>query len=946
VTDDGNPMDNALWDGTYIYFGSGNGTSTNNYAISTDVAAHEFTHGVVNSTSNLEYSFESGALNESYADFFGVLIDGEDDWILGEDIYIGNRFIRSMSNPSLTGQPASMSEFRELPNTKDGDNGGVHINSCIPNRALYLLAEGLSEEGLGQSIGRDKAGQIAYQTMITLPSTANFEEAAEATVEQAGILYGAAEEQSVYEAFQAVGLSASAEPPVPPKAPSPGSTNIVLATYPSESFNYLLYQVYDSNFAGFNSSLFFQVNSKSAALKRPGVATNVNGDAAGIYFTEDNDVVYVDTVSLTESVLLEQSSIQSVAFAQNLTKFSSVSETGNAINVCSLTDNSPCEVFRIRGPDYTTDQTGGTPAARIDAMDWDPTGRMLAFDYAMSVGIPGEYSARYHWSIGIVNTETGSVSYPFGKQSAEYDIGFPSFSNLTDRYIAFDLVQYTAEAENGIGNSGVFILDTQEMDLTVGALPDAGKFSGPNGTVFGMASFTADDSGLVHLYHPDGEKPAIVFVELDNYQLSGNPRYMDPYISNYPISVPRYHRSLDLSLTLSPTTLDFEAVSPNSISNKKICITNEGSARITVSPAESNNLAVTTKLGGAVLVGGQKVCGEVVVNTAGLAAGSSFSAVINLPSDSDPLSLPVSGKVADAGSNASATTFIERFYTNILGRASDPAGLNAWLDVINTQSAAAVAQGFLSSAEFLNKNLDDSAFVDILYRTLFDREGDAGGVSVWMDQLGAGRLREMVIWDFLRSAEFTNLADSSGVTALNSVDASAYGIRAFVERFYSLVLGRQPDKGGFDNWVTSLANGSYAGGDIAKAFFLSAEYLSQNTSNDAFVNTCYRAFFGREADAGGKQGWLDALAQGQSREYVLDGFIGSAEFATLASSYGIKASRASARMEAESAHMARDAKVELRDSEQAKPIPVIPLSVLCVLSGLMALFAIRRIRTG
>ncbi|MEL0137036.1 MAG: DUF4214 domain-containing protein, partial [Halieaceae bacterium] len=119
--------------------------------------------------------------------------------------------------------------------------------------------------------------------------------------------------------------------------------------------------------------------------------------------------------------------------------------------------------------------------------------------------------------------------------------------------------------------------------------------------------------------------------------------------------------------------------------------------------------------------------------------------------------------------------FVERFYTNILGRPSDPDGLAAWLNVINTQSAAAVAQGFLNSAEFLNKNLDDSAFVDILYRTLFDREGDAGGVAVWMDQLTTGKLREMVIWGFLRSGEFKNLADSFGVTALNAADESAYG---------------------------------------------------------------------------------------------------------------------------------------------------------------------------
>ena len=177
------------------------------------------------------------------------------------------------------------------------------------------------------------------------------------------------------------------------------------------------------------------------------------------------------------------------------------------------------------------------------------------------------------------------------------------------------------------------------------------------------------------------------------------------------------------------------------------------------------------------------------------------------------------------------------------------------------------------------------------------------------------------------------------MTALNAADESAYGIRAFVERFYTLVLGRQPDRGGFDNWVTALTNGSYAGGDIAKAFFLSAEYLNQNTSNDAFVETAYKAFFGREADSAGKEGWLNVLAQGQSREYVLDGFIGSAEFVALANSYGISASR----LASESARMARDAEVEVRASEEAKPIPTLTILGVFILSGLLGLFGIRRL---
>ena len=151
----------------------------------------------------------------------------------------------------------------------------------------------------------------------------------------------------------------------------------------------------------------------------------------------------------------------------------------------------------------------------------------------------------------------------------------------------------------------------------------------------------------------------------------------------------------------------------------------------------------------------------------------------------------------------------------------------------------------------MNRNLDDSAVVDILYRTLFDREGDADGVAFWMDQLDAGKLREMVIWSFLRSAEFKNRSDRFGVTALNSEDESAFGIRAFVERFYTEVLGRQPDKGGLIIG-SALTNGGYARADMAKAFFLSPEYLSNNTSDDA-CNYLLPGFFGREPDERGGQ---------------------------------------------------------------------------------------------
>ena len=293
---------------------------------------------------------------------------------------------------------------------------------------------------------------------------------------------------------------------------------------------------------------------------------------------------------------------------------------------------------------------------------------------------------------------------------------------------------------------------------------------------------------------------------------------------------------------------------------------------------------------------------------------------------------------AEAGGADTPTAFIERFYVNILGRPSDQAGLNGWLEIIQAQSASAVALGFFNSTEFLSKDLDNRAFLDILYRTLFNRAGDSGGVAGWLELLEAGKLRDMVIYGFLRSAEFKALSDSFSVTAVSAADEAAYGVRAFTERFYTLVLSRQPDVGGFNTWVSGLSAGSLSGSDIAKAFFLSAEYLGRNTSDSDFVETCYQAFFGRAADAAGKQGWLAVLSEGQSREAVLNGFSGSAEFATLASTFGIKAtSRASL-----GGGEARDE----RQNRQTIPVPALPKLAFFILAGLMLLFGWGRVRSG
>ena len=230
--------------------------------------------------------------------------------------------------------------------------------------------------------------------------------------------------------------------------------------------------------------------------------------------------------------------------------------------------------------------------------------------------------------------------------------------------------------------------------------------------------------------------------------------------------------------------------------------------------------------------------------------------------------------------------FIERFYQNILGRPSDTGGLNYWMNILQTHSATKVALGFFHSSEFFNLHLNDNDFVDILYHTLFDREPDTSGKNHWLDLLAQGSSRDSVLYGFFNSQEFYNLAARFHVTAIRPIDQIS-GLYGYINRFYALVLGREADQAGFDYWVSALVNKTKRGGDIAKGFFKSNEYINRHLNNTTFIDICYKAFFDRAPDSEGKSLWLSRLNQGASVDDILDGFIGSQEFINLSASFGI-----------------------------------------------------------
>jgi Tol biopolymer transport system component len=232
--------------------------------------------------------------------------------------------------------------------------------------------------------------------------------------------------------------------------------------------------------------------------------------------------------------------------------------------------------------------------------------------------------------------------------------------------------------------------------------------------------------------------------------------------------------------------------------------------------------------------------------------------------------------------------FIERLYVNILGRASDRAGLAHWVQAIHSSSATKIAFGFFNSEEFRGKNLDNAEFVKILYKTILNRNADSAGLDYWVSELENGLLPEFILYGFFQSTEFSGLARQYGVTAYSDGDHSLFLIKDFVKRFYFNVLSRDPESDGLEYWSGGLSDGSMSASGVAEGFFSSNEFINQKHDNGAFIEIAYQTILNRAAEQQGKGYWQNELANGLSRKELIKGFIDSQEFSGLAAEYGIQ----------------------------------------------------------
>lgn len=241
--------------------------------------------------------------------------------------------------------------------------------------------------------------------------------------------------------------------------------------------------------------------------------------------------------------------------------------------------------------------------------------------------------------------------------------------------------------------------------------------------------------------------------------------------------------------------------------------------------------------------------------------------------------------------------FVERLYTYILNRQSDASGLQNWTDALvsGREQGVKVAQGFVQSPEFINRNLSDTEYIKVLYKAFLDRDADASGLKAWEGVLNDGLSRMHVFKGFAESSEFTQICERYGIirgnASLTAPRDQNEGVTKFIVRCYRKCLDREADENGLNNWCTAIISGKNTAKEAAYGFFFSNEFQKKNLSNREYVKTLYRVMMDREADTAGLNAWVKVLEKGKSRSAVFNDFGNSDEFQKICAQYGIQSGK-------------------------------------------------------
>lgn len=604
---------NAFWNGSFMVYGDGDGVVFNSLERCLDVAGHEMTHGVIENTAALIYENQSGALNESFADVFGAMIDAS-NWTIGEDCTVASPgFLRDMQNPAtgLSAQPTKMSEYQNLPNTEQGDNGGVHVNSGIPNRAAYLLAEGLSTEGLGSSIGRASTEKIYYRALTTyLPASSQFIDARRALIQASDDLFGAGSAESTAVALSWDIIEVIEGEVSSPSDTAPTSTDQVAGDDsmiylfpvdgshddPSESFD-LYRQVMDNPFTGYSAaSDFGPLNVNIGIFYTKPAAVTIEGETI-IFFVGVDSNVYgvtnvVNPVASDVVQITTTADIFSIAISPDsrYLAYTSTSAADNTIHILDLQESSSFDV-PILPQNYQDGQSQSVDVIfYADSLAFDYTSNVIIFDALFCQSTPADTcdlsgGGYQYWSIGTLSLDTLRFYFPVQNQGPEFDLSYPVFASNNNFVITLDVQEFT--------DFGVFSsvmtgnLESSEVSL----VKDFGLAASP---FWSVPSFWGND-GYITMHVPvlTSELITAERVPIDANWLGD--ALQATRLNDFAVAMPVMHRQgerlLTGSLQASSLLLDFGEVDIGSSKELSLTISNNGNSDVEISEIVLSNPA-------------------------------------------------------------------------------------------------------------------------------------------------------------------------------------------------------------------------------------------------------------------------------------------------------------------------------------------------------------------
>lgn len=445
--ENGAKMDNAFWNGEAMFYGNGDQAFTS-LAKALDVAGHEMSHGVIQNTANLTYQGESGAINESFADIFGAMID-RDDWKMGEDVVVRTYFpsgaLRDLSNPNNGGnssqqywQPKHVSEQYK----GSADNGGVHINSGITNYAFYLFVQELAKTRTEEA-SKVIAEKVYYRALTNyLSRSSQFKDLRVAVESAATDLHGNTDVlAAVKKAFDNVGIGGSGG--------STGGTNYQkdLSVNPGKEFILCT----DNNQEGiytYEISTGNIVQHSTRTIKsKPSVVDN----GTEIYYVGSDLKLYglfysATTKTYSETLIDADPIYRNAAISKDGKRLALLSnEEDNFIYIYDFALQSFHD-FKLYNPTYSQGVNAGN-VKYADFLDFDHSGQYVMYD-ALSEITKSTGTTYEFWDIGFLNVfknssnqfGDGKVEKLFSDLPENSSVGNPVFSKNSPYIITFDFL--------------------------------------------------------------------------------------------------------------------------------------------------------------------------------------------------------------------------------------------------------------------------------------------------------------------------------------------------------------------------------------------------------------------------------------------------------------------------------------------------------------------------